>query len=290
MKQNMPQIITKYLMRPRQTTEAVWTSGMTALVLAALIIAFFASLIDEWSITFIRRLATPIVAAFEAITDIALARLYLYPAMLVVLVVGLVLWLTRRNRRVRPARRYLQIIFNQALFIAVAILLVRWIVDFLKITFGRERPELMQPDHAYDFDLFEFDNLHWSFPSGHAATAGVITVILILWVPRARLAALLFGGILAIARVVIEKHYPSDVVVGFAIGALVTLFLARWLAAHALIFRHSAGKLIPVMHWPRNVRPNARPDTRPNIRPNISPNISEGPEADCARSGSVNKA
>lgn len=232
------------------TAEKAWTPRMTAFVLAALIIGFLAGLADEWSITFIRESASPIVAAFEVITDIALARLYFYPAILLALAAGLVLWLRRWNRRSHKVKPYLQIIFNQALFVAGSLLLNRLIVSVLKISFGRERPILMGPNEAHDFDLFEFDNLHWSFPSGHAANAGVIAVILILWFPRLRLLALTFGVVLALARVAIEKHYPSDVVAGFAIGALLTIFLARWLALHGRVFSLQAGKLMPVIRWP----------------------------------------
>lgn len=244
-------LVEKHLMEKNPahplTAETAWTPRMTAFVLAALIIGFLAGLADEWSIIFIRESAAPVVAVFGAITDIALARLYFYPAILLALAGGLVLGLSRRNRRSHKARFYLQIIFNQALFGAASILLVRVIIGLLKITFGRARPELMQPGRAYDFGFLEFDNLHWSFPSGHAATAGVITVILILWFPRLRLLALMLGVVLAISRVVIEKHYPSDVVAGFAIGALVTLFLARWLALHGRFFSLHAGRLIPVI-------------------------------------------
>lgn len=247
---NTLRVVRKRLARQHLSPEAAWNTRMSAFVLAALAAAFVTGVGDEWSIRLVHRSGSPIVDGLESITDIALARWYFYPAALVALVLGLVDW----SGRSRPTRLCLTFVFGQALFVAASILLVRSIIRTLKITFGRQRPELMHEDGAYAFELFEFDNLYWSFPSGHAATAGVATIILILWFPRARLLMLPLGALLAISRVAAEEHYPSDVVAGFSIGVLVTIVLARWLASRALIFRHRPGKLIPGARWPRHIR------------------------------------
>lgn len=247
---NTLRMIRTRLARQRLSLETAWSPRMSAFVLAALATAFVAGLGDEWSIDLVNRSASPVVDSLESITDIALARWYFYPAALVALVLGLVDW----SGRSRLTRLYLTFVFGQALFVAASVLLVRSITRTLKIAFGRQRPELMHEDGAYEFELFEFDNLYWSFPSGHAAIAGVATIILILWFPRARLLLLPLGAILATSRVAAVEHYPSDVVAGFSIGALVTILLARWLASRALIFRHRPGKLIPGARWPRSGR------------------------------------
>ena len=253
---NMLRVIRKRLSRRRLSPETAWNPRMSAIVLAALATAFITSLGDEWSIDLVHGSGSPIVDGLESITDIALARWYFYPASLVALVLGLVDW----SRLSRPTRLYLTCVFGQALFVAASVLIVRSITRTLKITFGRQRPELMDEDGAYEFELFEFDNLYWSFPSGHAATAGVATIILILWFPRARLLMLPLGAVLATSRVAAEEHYPSDVVAGFSIGVLVTILLARWLASRALIFRHRPGKLIPGARWPRRSRQSSMAD------------------------------
>lgn len=247
---NMLRLIRKRLAHQRPSRETAWNTRLSAFVLAALATALVTGVGDEWSIRFIHRSSSSIIEGLESITDIALARWYFYPAALVALVLGLIDW----SGRGRPTRVCLTFVFGQALFVAASVLLVRSIIRTLKITFGRQRPELMHEDGPYAFELFEFDNLYWSFPSGHAATAGVATIILILWFPRARLLMLPLGAILAISRVAAEEHYPSDVVAGFSIGVLVTIVLARWLASRALIFRHRPGKLIPGARWPRRIR------------------------------------
>lgn len=121
----------------------------------------------------------------------------------------------------------------------------------LKIAFGRPRPEVFQVEGAYILEVLEFENLHWSFPSGHAGTAGAVTTILMLWFPRARVLVMPLGVLLAASRVAAEEHYPSDVVAGFFIGMFVTLLLSRWLALRFLIFRWRPGTLMPFLLWPQ---------------------------------------
>jgi membrane-associated phospholipid phosphatase len=68
-----------------------------------------------------------------------------------------------------------------------------------------------------------------SFPSGHAVAvvAGVLTLLTIsagMLTPRGRTAAIALGAVLVIAigaaRVILNAHYPSDVVAGWALGYL----------------------------------------------------------------------
>lgn len=59
-----------------------------------------------------------------------------------------------------------------------------------------------------------------SFPSRHGLSIGVlVTVFLIAWRPAGCL-ALLYGAVTAYGRVYAGKHWPSDVLAGIVIGAL----------------------------------------------------------------------
>ncbi|WP_329061152.1 phosphatase PAP2 family protein [Streptomyces sp. NBC_01429] len=67
----------------------------------------------------------------------------------------------------------------------------------------------------------------WSFPSNHAALASAAAFALLLVSRRVGLIALAAAVLMAASRVWVGVHYPHDVLVGFAVGALVAL-LATW--------------------------------------------------------------
>ncbi|WP_371614822.1 phosphatase PAP2 family protein [Streptomyces sp. NBC_00454] len=67
----------------------------------------------------------------------------------------------------------------------------------------------------------------WSFPSNHAAIASAAAFALLLVSRRLGLIALAAAIPMAASRVWVGVHYPHDVLIGFAVGALVSL-LATW--------------------------------------------------------------
>jgi lipid A 4'-phosphatase len=95
-------------------------------------------------------------------------------------------------------------------------------VDLLKLLFGRTRPKLLFGRGVYDFAWFELHPDHWSFPSGHSATiVALMTALWFLW-PQHVLFYVLMATIVALSRVAVGAHYPSDVVAGAVIAVLIT--------------------------------------------------------------------
>jgi len=83
-----------------------------------------------------------------------------------------------------------------------------WVLGYgLKIAVGRERPS--HPDLAVDVAP--------SFPSGHALTSSFLAVRFSALVPDAAPVLFAAASAVCLSRV---AHYPSDVVVGSAIGVL----------------------------------------------------------------------
>ena len=75
-----------------------------------------------------------------------------------------------------------------------------------------------------------------SFPAGHAATAFAGAVVLAFVVPRAAPLLLAVAALIAFSRVYVGVHYPTDVLAGAAIGAVVggiSVALQRLAAARA---------------------------------------------------------
>jgi lipid A 4'-phosphatase len=113
------------------------------------------------------------------------------------------------------------------LFAAVAVSGV--VADIVKVIVGRARPKLLFLDGTYDFTWFGWHADHWSFPSGHAATAAALmTALWCLW-PRPLWLYIAAAALVAIARIVTGQHYLSDVIAGAVIGVLVTRALTPWL-------------------------------------------------------------
>jgi lipid A 4'-phosphatase len=116
-------------------------------------------------------------------------------------------------------------------FLFAAIAAAGLVADLLKIVVGRTRPKLLFASDAYDFTWFGWRADHWSFPSGHAATAAALMLALWwLWPRYWPVYAIVTIGVAA-GRVVIGAHYLSDVLMGIAIGAAATWGVAALFAA-----------------------------------------------------------
>ncbi len=59
----------------------------------------------------------------------------------------------------------------------------------------------------------------FSFPSGHTLHAVAFSIIAIAWFPALTLPLVIFAALVALSRVVLGLHYPSDVLAGIALGA-----------------------------------------------------------------------
>lgn len=125
---------------------------------------------------------------------------------------------------------------RSALALAALLLSERLAVTLLKLGFARARPDPVgHHDAVYTL----------SFPSGHAANAMTLGLgaALLLTAPGPKRApaigaALLFALIVGGSRPVLGVHWPTDVVGGWAFGALWTLLLLRLAAGTSFQPRH----------------------------------------------------
>ncbi len=103
--------------------------------------------------------------------------------------------------------------------------------DLLKELFGRTNTRiwLLHPD-LFGFHWFHGGGDFASFPSGHMAVFTVLMLGIGRYFPRLRpvCAGLLF--VLALALLVTEYHFFSDIVAGTCLGVIVDLFTWRGLA------------------------------------------------------------
>jgi undecaprenyl-diphosphatase len=158
---------------------------------------------------------------YYGITDLITTKgLYLFYAAFIVLFAYALIKRNQNLTRLLVAYIKTQLIFAFAL------------VRILKIIFGRARPE-----HGSEFTFFSFAFRYNSFPSGHSADAFVSGVFLFYLLKHSKYSAcrflpLIYAFLIAISRVFISSHFPSDVFAGMAIGVLGAWFyIARLEAA-----------------------------------------------------------
>ncbi|MCG5499947.1 phosphatase PAP2 family protein [Ectothiorhodospira lacustris] len=112
-----------------------------------------------------------------------------------------------------------------SLHMALVGLLCLPIYKILKATTGRDRPFR----HSRDISLNVAPLDRFSFPSGHTLHAVAFTVVLLAWLPVWAWLVLPFTLMVALSRLVLGLHYPTDVLAGAAIGAAVALGSLWWM-------------------------------------------------------------
>ena len=106
-------------------------------------------------------------------------------------------------------------------------LLIQFILNngCLKPLIGRIRPYVVEPMIEVITHL-PGDN---SFPSGHTGASFAVAFAMMLVMPKKwSVPALILAALIAISRLYVGVHYPTDILAGMALG-LITAFIARWL-------------------------------------------------------------
>ncbi|MHB0975964.1 MAG: phosphatase PAP2 family protein [Candidatus Aquicultorales bacterium] len=125
--------------------------------------------------------------------------------------VALALWLLAAKRSKE------RLIFVAA--VIVALLATGFVTDVIKDYVARPRP------YQVLADVTRYGRLEasFAFPSGHASRAFAAAIVFWAWFPDRRWAWLGLAGVIALMRMVLGVHYPSDVMAGIALGAVMGL-------------------------------------------------------------------
>jgi undecaprenyl-diphosphatase len=214
---------------------------LTVAVVGAVIVALMYGF-DAREIGMMPSRGTPGLGLVRILTDLgkdSYVLLLLAGMLLVVALVAAAQAGTARARWLGLGLR-LQFVFFAVLTPLLAGELIKWAA-------GRGRPFVGGKAAPFNFEPFIGTESHASFPSAHCITAFALAVAVAAVWPRARGAMLVYAVLIAVSRLVLLAHHPSDVVAGATIGVVGAMAVRYWFAARRLGFAiHRDGEIVPL--------------------------------------------
>jgi len=201
----------------------------SGIVIAVFLISMF--FIDAPTTRAVQRLPHWIVSFFDSITDYGKSGYVLWP-------LGLAFLALAALPRLSPGleQRVLAAVMVRIGFLFAAVAVPGMFDTIIKRLIGRARPLVGGSLDPTLFHPFAWQAAYASLPSGHATTSfALIVAVASLW-PRARTYVLIYAVMIAISRVVVTAHYPSDVAMGALVGIAGALMVRRWFAMRRLGF------------------------------------------------------
>lgn len=220
---------------PRTYPRSAWLLPRSQLAMAVAITTavflFGMFFIDAQVSARMRGLPHSLVSFFDSVTDYGKSGYVLWPLGLLFLALcALPATLPRFQQRVLAA------IMVRIGFLFTAVAVPSLFDTIVKRMIGRARPFTTGHPDPFVFHPFIWRNDYAGLPSGHATTAFAILVAFSTIWPRARPYLLVYALLIAISRVVLTAHYPTDVAAGALVGILGALFVRRWFALRRLGF------------------------------------------------------
>ncbi|HEY2184542.1 MAG TPA: phosphatase PAP2 family protein [Xanthobacteraceae bacterium] len=217
---------------------------------AVAVIVLTMSFVDAWSVSVALRLPPGLIAFFDHITDYGRSGWFLIP-------IGVMLMaIAAASMSSVPAmsQRVLAAIAVRLGFLFSAILLPGLIFTIIKRLIGRARPLVGGSVDPFLYLPFGWDVEYASLPSGHAVNAfAAATAIGLLW-PKTLPLLWAYAVTIAVSRVVLTAHYPSDVLAGAIIAIASVLLIRNWFAARRLGFVAGADGRVRAMPVPSFAR------------------------------------
>ncbi|HWF95039.1 MAG TPA: phosphatase PAP2 family protein [Xanthobacteraceae bacterium] len=205
--------------------------GLGAL-LALAIIAGTMVLLDRPTIMAVGGLPEWVIHLFNEVTDYGTSDWFLVPIGLALAIIAAL---------ASPALSHVGQLVTVALtvrlgFVFAAIALPGLFVTIAKRLIGRARPFI-----GGDADPFHYMPFIWrpdyaSLPSGHATNVFAALVAVGLVWPRSRGIMAVYALTIAVSRVIVLAHHPSDVIAGAVVGSAGALMVRDWFAARRLGF------------------------------------------------------
>jgi membrane-associated phospholipid phosphatase len=175
------------------------------------------------------RLPSAIQETYNAITDFGRSGWVLWPTGILILVTAA----ATTRAATRMAQLVLATVAVRFGYVFLAVGIPGLFVTIVKRWIGRVRPSQFGP---FAYHPFSWDPAYASLPSGHAAAAFSVLIAIGAIFPRSRPVLWVYAVTIAMSRVIVSAHYPSDVIAGAAVGAIGAIFVREWFAARRLGF------------------------------------------------------
>ena len=132
-------------------------------------------------------------------------------------------------------KKYRKVGLSMAIALILSLIFCNGIMKHL---WARPRAFWVEGQNFVVGDQFEnlygiFQSIHdYSFPSGHSSASFAAATAIFMWRKKEGTAALILAALIAVSRLYLTVHYPSDVLVGTITGILygiVSYFIAQQL-------------------------------------------------------------
>lgn len=126
---------------------------------------------------------------------------------------------------------------ERAMFVMATLAASGLLPQAIKLFVGRGRPKFLDTEGPFVFKAFSFNASYASFPSGHSTTMFAMAVAFGYLLPRWRAPLFLLAAIIALSRVIVRAHYPTDIFAGACLGAASAYLVARAFARRDIALR-----------------------------------------------------
>ena len=221
---------------------------LTGTLLAIAVLIAIMVVLDAWSVGHARRLSGDLIAAARRFTDLGKSGWFLWPTGIALVVLAAIdsPALSRFSRCILAAWAV------RLGFVFAAIAAPSLLATVIKRLIGRARPFVAGSD-VWAYEPFNWQARYASFPSGHSTTAFAALVAIGAIFPQARALMWIYAVLIALSRVIITAHHPSDVIAGAIVGAVGAFMVRNWFAARRLGFTVGPDGSVRAMPGP-NVR------------------------------------
>jgi membrane-associated phospholipid phosphatase len=221
--------------KPRFTATPAWrVPGRLGVGAAAVIVVIAATmiLVDAWAVGAVQRLPERLIEIFDYITDFGKSLWFLVPIAVALAAMGLL----ASPALPRMSARVLAAVAVRLGFLFLAIGLPGLTFTVVKRLIGRARPLVEGGADPFIYRPLGMRVEYASLPSGHSIDAFAAAMAIGLLWPRMRPLLWTYAVVIAVSRVVLTAHFPSDVMAGAVVGVVGVLLVRDWFAARGLAF------------------------------------------------------
>jgi undecaprenyl-diphosphatase len=203
-------------------------------------------LVDAWGIALAKRAPSWLREIFSGLTEFGQSEWFLVP--LGILLIAIAVFAT--PGRLRFSRLVLASVTVRLGFLFLAIALPSLFDTVIKRVIGRARPYVDNPSDPFHYGPGVWHSSYASMPSGHTATAFAAAVAIGLVCPRLRVLMAVYALVIAVSRVMVVAHFPSDVLVAAVLGSCGALLVRDWFGARRLGFTIAADGSVHALPGP----------------------------------------